>query len=83
MDWFSRYVIAWELSHSLESAFCGGALERALATRGWPEIHNTDPGSQFTSAEWIGLLESRGMRVSLDGRGRAFDNILSSACGAR
>ena len=75
MDWFSRYVIAWELSNSLESAFCVAALERALASQRCPEIHNTDQGSQFTSAEWIGLLERRGIRVSLDGRGRAFDNI--------
>ena len=75
MDWFSRYVIAWELSNSMESAFCVAALERALATRRQPEIHNTDQGSQFTSAPWLGLLEERGIRVSLDGRGRAFDNI--------
>ena len=75
MDWFSRYVIAWELSNSLESAFCVAALERALAMRRQPEIHNTDQGSQFTSAEWLGVLEGRGIRVSLDGRGRAFDNI--------
>jgi len=75
MDWFSRYVIAWELSNSMESAFCVAALERALATRRQPEIHNTDQGSQFTSAQWLGLLEERGIRVSLDGRGRAFDNI--------
>lgn len=76
MDWFSRYVIAWELSNSMESAFCVNALERALATRRQPEIHNTDQGSQFTSAEWLGLLLGRGIRVSLDGRGRAFDNIV-------
>ena len=75
MDWFSRYVIAWELSNSLESAFCVSALERALATRRSPEIHNTDQGSQFTSADWLGVLEGRSIRVSLDGRGRAFDNI--------
>lgn len=75
MDWFSRYVIAWELSNSLESAFCVATLERALATGRRPEIHNTDQGSQFTSADWLGLLERRGIRVSLDGRGRAFDNI--------
>ena len=50
-------------------------VERALATRRAPEIHNTDQGSQFTSAEWLDLLEGRGIRVSLDGRGRAFDNI--------
>jgi len=75
MDWFSRYVIAWELSNSMESAFCVATLERALATRRQPEIHNTDQGSQFTSAEWLGILESRAIRVSLDGRGRAFDKI--------
>lgn len=75
MDWFSRYVIAWELSNTLESAFCVAALERALATGRRPEINNTDQGSQFTSAEWIGVLERHGVRVSLDGRGRAFDNI--------
>jgi putative transposase len=75
MDWFSRYVLAWELSNSMEGAFCVAALERALAGRRQPEIHNTDQGSQFTSAEWLHALESRGIRVSLDGRGRAFDNI--------
>ena len=75
MDWFSRYVIAWELSNSLESAFCVAALERALATGRQPEINNTDQGSQFTSTEWIWVLERHGVRVSLDGRGRAFDNI--------
>jgi putative transposase len=76
MDWFSRYVLAWEVSNSMESAFCVSALERALARRRRPEIHNTDQGSQFTSAEWLSLLERRGIRVSMDGRGRAFDNIM-------
>jgi putative transposase len=76
MDWFSRYVLAWELSNSLESAFCLSALERALSGRRHPEIHNTDQGSQFTSAEWLRLLQMRGIRVSMDGRGRAFDNIM-------
>jgi putative transposase len=75
MDWFSRYVLAWELSNSMESAFCVAALERALSRRRRPEIHNTDQGSQFTSAEWLEVLQGRGIRVSLDGRGRAFDNI--------
>ncbi len=75
MDWFSRYVIAWELSNSMESSFCVSTLERALSTRRQPEIHNTDQGSQFTSAEWLDVLERRGIAVSLDGRGRAFDNI--------
>lgn len=75
MDWYSRYVISWELSNSLESAFCVSALERALSRRRRPEIHNSDQGSQFTSAEWLDVLEKRSIRVSLDGRGRAFDNI--------
>ena len=75
MDWFSRYVLAWEVSNSMESAFCVSALERALAERR-PEIHNTDQGSQFTSVEWLSLLEGRAIRVSMDGRGRAFDNIM-------
>jgi putative transposase len=73
---FSRYVLAWEVSNSLESSFCVSALERALARGRHPEIHNTDQGSQFTSAEWLGVLEGRGIRVSMDGRGRAFDNIM-------
>ena len=75
MDWFSRYVLAWEVSNTLESAFCVSALERALRSGSVPQIHNTDQGSQFTSAEWIGTLEKAGARISLDGRGRAFDNI--------
>lgn len=75
MDWFSRCVLAWEVSNTLESAFCVSALERALRGGRTPEIHNSDQGSQFTSAEWIGTLEQAGVRVSLDGRGRAFDNI--------
>ncbi len=74
MDWFSRYVLAWELSNSLETDFCLRALRRALA-QARPDIFNTDQGSQFTSAEFTGLLEGRGIRVSMDGRGRATDNI--------
>lgn len=76
MDWFSRYVLAWEVSNSLESSFCVSALERALAHGRRPEIHNTDQGSQFTSAEWLRVLEDRGIRVSMNGRGRVFDNIM-------
>lgn len=74
MDWFSRYVIAWELSNSLESSFCVAALERALCRRR-PGIQNTDQGRQFTSAAWLGLLERHAVRISMDGRGRVFDNI--------
>ena len=74
MDWFSRYVLSWEISGSLDSAFCVQALKRALG-RGRPEVFNTDQGSQFTSEEFTGCLLSSGVRISMDGRGRCFDNI--------
>ena len=74
MDWHSRYVLSWRLSNSLEGSFCIEAVEDALE---WscPEIFNTDQGSQFTSSSFVGLLESRGIRVSMDGKGRALDNV--------
>lgn len=74
MDWFSRYVIAWDLSNSMEVAFCVGALEEALRG-GRPGIFNTDQGSQFTSPEWTGRVEGLGIKVSMDGKGRWMDNI--------
>ena len=74
MDWFSRYVLAWQLSNTLESGFCISALEQAL-TGGVPEIFNTDQGAQFTSEAFVGRLQTSGIRVSMDGRGRAADNI--------
>lgn len=74
MDWFSRYVVEWELSLSLEADFCVSALERALSS-GSPGIFNTDQGSQFTSEAFTGLLKAAEVRISMDGRGRAFDNI--------
>lgn len=74
MDWHSRYVIAWELSLSLESDFCVEALRRALA-EGNPEVFNSDQGSQFTSEDFTGILLGAGIRVSMDGRGRVYDNI--------
>ena len=74
MDWFSRYVVSWEVSTSLEAEFCLSALERALRLSR-PGIFNTDQGSQFTSAEFTGLLEACGIRISMDGRGRVWDNI--------
>jgi putative transposase len=74
MDWYSRYVLSWRLSNSLEGSFCVEALEEALG-RGRPEIFNTDQGSQFTSASFVGVLESRGIQVSMDGKGRALDNV--------
>src|SRR5258708_15735313 len=74
IDWFSRYVLAWELSITLESDFCVSVLKRAL-TGQRPEIFNTDQGVQFTSAQFQAPLLAAQVRVSMDGRGRAFDNI--------
>lgn len=74
MDWYSRYVLAWELSNSLDKQFCLDALGRALSIS-QPEIFNSDQGSQFTSTEFTGKLEIAGVRISMDGRGRVFDNI--------
>ncbi len=73
MDWFSRYVLAWRLSNSLETHFCVDALEHALAGA-VPEIFNSDQGAQFTSLEFTSRLDQRGVRISMDGRGRALDN---------
>jgi len=75
MDWFSRYVLAWAVSVTMDSLFCVDALERALR-HGPPEISNTDQGSQFTGAEYTGVLDRNGVRISMDGRGRVFDNIM-------
>ena len=74
MDWASRYVLSWEVSTTLETEFCLACLERALASCR-PEIFNSDQGSQFTSEEFTGMLEVAGVRISMDGRGRVFDNI--------
>lgn len=74
LDWYSRYVLAFGLSNTLDTAFCLEALEEALST-GRPEIFNTDQGCQFTSAPFTGVLEAHGVRISMDGRGRVFDNI--------
>ena len=74
MDWYSRYVLSWELSTSLDTAFCLSALEKALKAS-HPEIFNTDQGSQFTSREFTERLKEGGIRISMDGRGRVFDNI--------
>jgi putative transposase len=74
LDWYSRYVLAWELSITLEADFCVRALERALRDQR-PEIFNTDQGVQFTSAQFQAPLLAAQVRVSMDGRGRAFDNI--------
>lgn len=75
MDWFSRFVLAWELSNTLDTEFCTRALSQALRRGRCPEIFNTDQGSQFTSREFTGRLLSEGIRISMDGRGRAMDNV--------
>ena len=74
LDWFSRYVIAWEMDITLETGFCLKALDRALA-KGRCEIFNTDQGCQFTSTEFTNRLEQEGIRISMDGRGWVYDNI--------
>ena len=74
MDWFSRFVLSWALSVTMELDFCVEALKRALG-RGRPEVFNSDQGSQFTSEKFIGELERSGITISMDGRGRCFDNI--------
>jgi putative transposase len=74
IDWFSRYVIAWRLSNTLDGSFCLDMLEEALRL-GRPEVFNTDQGVQFTAQAWTGRLESAGVAVSMDGRGRCLDNV--------
>jgi putative transposase len=74
IDWFSRYVVAWRLSNTLDGAFCLEMLEEALRG-GRPEVFNTDQGVQFTAEAFTGRLEAAGVAVSMDGRGRALDNV--------
>lgn len=76
LDWFSRYVLSWSLSTTLDGWFCVQALREALRTAR-PEIFNTDQGSQFTSGAWLAELTAAGVTISMDGRGRAFDNIFT------
>lgn len=75
IDWFSRYVLAWEISNTMETAFCVETLTRALKLHGPPGIFNTDQGSQFTSEEFTGKLQASGIQISMDGKGRALDNV--------
>jgi putative transposase len=74
IDWFSRYVVAWRLSNTLDGAFCRDMLDEALS-RGRPEVFNTDQGVQFTAERFTTRLEGAGIQVSMDGRGRAADNV--------
>jgi len=74
LDWYSRYVLAWEVSTTLDTSFCLSALDWALR-KGKPEIFNSDQGAQFTSADFTGRLKDEGIQISMDGRGRALDNV--------
>lgn len=75
MDWYSRNVLSWEVSTSMEDSFCVSALERALRLYPKPDIFNTDQGSQFTGKAFTGVLKNHEIRISMDGKGRAMDNI--------
>jgi putative transposase len=78
MDWYSRYVVSWEVSNSLEATFCITALRRAFQRYGCPEIFNSDQGSQYTGEEFQRELQASGrVRMSMDGRGRCMDNIFT------
>jgi putative transposase len=74
IDWYSRYVLSWEVSVTLDTSFCVSALDWALKDA-TPEIFNSDQGAQFTSEEFTGRLKDRGIKISMDGRGRALDNV--------
>ena len=76
IDWFSRSILSWKLSNSLESDFCVEALEDAFSRFGRPEIFNTDQGSQYTSKDFTGKLLDEGILISMDGKGRALDNVI-------
>ena len=76
MDWFSRSILSWKLSNSLETSFCTEALEDAFENFGTPEIFNTDQGCQYTSESFTGRLLERGIKISMDGKGRALDNVM-------
>jgi putative transposase len=75
IDWYSRKVLSWRISNSMEAEFCVACLEDALRAHGTPEIFNSDQGSQFTSEVFTGVLKREKVTISMDGRGRAFDNI--------
>ena len=75
IDWYSRRVLGWRISNSMDASFCVDCLEEAIRAHGKPEIFNSDQGSQFTSAAFTGVLKREEITISMDGRGRAFDNI--------
>ena len=76
LDWYSRKVLSWRISNTMEEAFCVEALRAAIAKYGKPLIFNTDQGSQFTGEDWIGVLKHHHINISMDGKGRAIDNVM-------
>lgn len=77
LDWYSRFVLSWRVSNTLDTSFCAEALEEAIALYGKADIFNTDQGPQFTSDDFTKILLKNGMKISMDGRGRVFDNIFT------
>ena len=75
IDWYSRYVLSWRISTTLDRSFCLEALQEALAQYGNPEIFNTDQGSQYTSEDFTSILQANQIKISMDGKGRALDNV--------
>ena len=75
IDWYARKVLSWRLSNTMDAQFCVDCLEEALRLYGTPEMFNSDQGSQFSSEAFTGVLQRDGITISMDGRGRAFDNI--------
>ena len=75
MDWYSRKVLAWRVSNTMDADFCVDALEEAINRYGAPDIFNTDQGAQFTSDAFTGVLKAAGIQISMDGKGRWVDNV--------
>ena len=75
LDWYSRKILSWRLSNSMDSAFCVDALEEAISRYGVPDIFNTDQGAQFTSCEFLAVLKDHEIKISMDGKGRWMDNV--------
>lgn len=75
IDWYSRYVLSWRISTTLDRRFCLEALQEALAQYGTPEIFNTDQGCQYTSEAFTSILKANQIQISMDGKGRALDNV--------
>lgn len=76
MDWYSRYVLSWEVPITMDDGFCTSCLQRAIRKNGCPEIFNTDQGAQYTGTAFSGILKDHGIDISMDGKGRAMDNIM-------